>query len=76
MKKGVGSGSISHRYGSGDPDPQQNAKDLQHCLRVQQTQTQKLLPSSWKYDPGCLFRIPGPGSGFFFLPHPGPRFKE
>ncbi len=28
MKKGVG--SISQRYGSGDPDPQQNVTDPQH----------------------------------------------
>jgi hypothetical protein len=44
MKKGVGSGSISHRYGSGDTDPQQNVKDLQHCLKVQQTQVFFPLP--------------------------------
>jgi hypothetical protein len=34
MKKGVGSGAgsgfISQRYGSGDPDPHQNVTDLQH----------------------------------------------
>ncbi len=29
---GVGSGSISQRYGSADPDPQQNVTDPQHCL--------------------------------------------
>jgi|LakMenE01Jun11ns_1017448.scaffolds.fasta_scaffold8876058_1 hypothetical protein len=37
MKKevgsGVGSGSISQRYGSGDPDPHQNVTDPQHCLQ-------------------------------------------
>ncbi len=27
---GVGSGSISQRYGSADPDPHQNVKDPQH----------------------------------------------
>ncbi len=36
MKKGVGSGvgsgSISQRYGSRDPDPHQNITDPQHCL--------------------------------------------
>ncbi len=36
MKKevgsGVGSGSISQRYGSWDPDPHQNVTDPQHCL--------------------------------------------
>jgi hypothetical protein len=30
MKKGVGSGSISQRYGSGDPDPHQNVTDPQN----------------------------------------------
>jgi hypothetical protein len=34
MKKGVGSGSISRRYGSGDPDPHQNVTDPQHCLNM------------------------------------------
>ncbi len=29
LKKGVGSGSISERYGSGDPDPHQNVTDPQ-----------------------------------------------
>jgi hypothetical protein len=27
---GVGSGFISQRYGSGDPDPHQNVRDAQH----------------------------------------------
>jgi hypothetical protein len=31
--KGVESGSISERYGSGDPDPHQNVTDPQHCIR-------------------------------------------
>ncbi len=37
IKKGVGSrvgsgsGSISQRYGSGNPDPRQNVTDPQHC---------------------------------------------
>jgi len=35
VKKGVGSGvrsgSISQRYGSGDPDPHQIVTDPQHC---------------------------------------------
>jgi hypothetical protein len=30
LKKGVGSGFISQRYGSGDPDPHQNVTDPQH----------------------------------------------
>ncbi len=40
LKKGVrtgvgsGSGSISQRYGSGDPDPHQNVTDPQHCFIV------------------------------------------
>ncbi len=28
---GTGSGSVSERYGSADPDPHQNVTDLQHC---------------------------------------------
>jgi hypothetical protein len=34
MKKGVGSVSISQRYGSGDPDPHENVTDPQHCLKL------------------------------------------
>ena len=30
---GVGSGSISQRYGSGDPDPHQNVTDPEHCVK-------------------------------------------
>jgi hypothetical protein len=35
MKKEVGSGSISQRYGSGDPDPHQNVTvpDPQHSFK-------------------------------------------
>ncbi len=29
-----GSGSISQRHGSADPDPHQNVTDLEHCLSV------------------------------------------
>jgi hypothetical protein len=34
LKKGVGSGSgsISQRYGSVDPDPHQKVTDRQHCI--------------------------------------------
>ena len=36
LKNGVGSGSISQRYGSGDPDPHQNVTDphqwSQYCM--------------------------------------------
>ncbi len=32
LKKGVGSASISQRYGSPDPDPHQNVTDPQHWL--------------------------------------------
>ncbi len=31
LKKGVGSGSISQRYGSADPDPHPNVTVPQHC---------------------------------------------
>jgi hypothetical protein len=36
LKKGVGNvyGFISHRYGSGDPDPHQNVTDTQHYGKV------------------------------------------
>ncbi len=30
MKKGVGSGSLSQRYGSANPDPHQNVMVFQH----------------------------------------------
>ncbi len=32
MTKIAGSGSISQRHGSADPDPPQNVMDPQHCL--------------------------------------------
>ncbi len=34
MEKIAGSGSISHRHGSGDPDPYQNVTDPQHWVHV------------------------------------------
>jgi len=34
MTKIAGSGSISQRQGSADPDPQQNVLDPQHCFKV------------------------------------------
>jgi hypothetical protein len=39
MKKGVGSGSISQRYGSGDldPDPHQYATDPQNWCEIKLT---------------------------------------
>jgi hypothetical protein len=46
LKKGVGSGSISQRYGSRDPDPRQNVKDPQHCLAVFGITRLKILKSS------------------------------
>ncbi len=33
MTKIAGSGSISHRHGSADPDPPQNVMDPQHCQK-------------------------------------------
>jgi hypothetical protein len=39
---GVGSRSISQRYGSGDPDPHQNVTDPQHCF-LKSTKTEILL---------------------------------
>jgi hypothetical protein len=34
MTKTKGSGSISQRHGSPDPDPPQNVMDPQHCFEV------------------------------------------
>jgi hypothetical protein len=31
---GAGVGSVSPRYGSADPDPQQNVTDPQHCIKL------------------------------------------
>jgi hypothetical protein len=36
MMKIEGSGSISQRHGSADPDPHQNVMDPQHCLKAVQ----------------------------------------
>jgi hypothetical protein len=33
MTKIAGSGFISQRHGSADPDPHQNVMDMQHCLK-------------------------------------------
>jgi hypothetical protein len=55
MKKGVGSevgsgsGSISQKYGSGDPDPHQNVTDPQHCC---------IFTESFD-DPHCFIADPG-----------------
>jgi hypothetical protein len=32
VRSGSGAGFFSKSYGSGDPDPQQNVTDPQHCL--------------------------------------------
>jgi hypothetical protein len=54
MKKGVGfgvgSGSISQRYGFENPDPHQNVTDPQHCCIVTESFA----------DPHCLSADPGP----------------
>jgi hypothetical protein len=55
LKKGVGcevgfrsgSGSISHRYGSADPDPHQNVTDPQHC-RTNESGIHKTVPVTEK----------------------------
>jgi hypothetical protein len=36
MTKIAGSGSISQRHGSADPDPSQNVMDPQHCLKIKE----------------------------------------
>jgi hypothetical protein len=50
LKKGVGSGFISQKYGSGDPDPHQHVTDPQNCFdnSVMQIFDQDGLPSSLK----------------------------
>jgi hypothetical protein len=49
LKKEVGSGSISQRYGSGDldPDPRQNVTDPQHCF----FQLLRIIPVHFYSDP-------------------------
>jgi hypothetical protein len=47
MKKGVGSGSISKRYGSGDPDPHQNVTDPQHWMHESLPQNVYIIISIW-----------------------------
>jgi hypothetical protein len=34
IASGSGSGSISQRHGSADPDPHQNVMDPQHCIKL------------------------------------------
>jgi hypothetical protein len=51
-KKGVGSGSITQRYGSRDPDPDpyQNATDPQHCSEEPGSSTNliPLVAGAWR----------------------------
>jgi hypothetical protein len=66
MKKGVGSGvgsgsgSISQRYGSEDPDPQQIVMDPQHCLlRLKETMRVSSAPTAVCTRICTLLRSPG-----------------
>ncbi len=60
---GSGSGSISQRYESGDPDPHQNVTDPQHCC---QRTSNSGLPDhlfTWYYvcsDPETFYADPNP----------------
>ncbi len=49
MKKIAGSGSISQRHGSPDPDPHQNVMDPEHCAKEEQTRFKYLLYFSFSF---------------------------
>ncbi len=51
-----GSGSISQRHGSADPDPHQNVMDPEHCFNV------------WSGSGSALWQKAGSGSGSAFKP--------
>jgi hypothetical protein len=57
MTKIAGSGSISQRHGSADPDPPQNVMDPQHCFPY----TVTVLP--YPDSPKVILHI----SGFYVL---------
>jgi hypothetical protein len=41
MTKVAGSGSISERHGSADPDPHQNVMDPEHCLPYKEKKAER-----------------------------------
>jgi hypothetical protein len=45
MTKIEGSGSISQRHGSADPDPPQNIMDPQHCYQYAKIVRKTLIPT-------------------------------
>jgi hypothetical protein len=63
---GSGSRSTSHRHGSADPDPHQNAMDPEHCkqdhlvLRIRDIQVFLLIGY-------CLFHLLQVGHELFFF---------
>jgi hypothetical protein len=58
MTKMAGSGSISQRHGSPNPDPHQNVMDPQHCLPplFYGPRAERVLPPNlfWCAEPSCL----------------------
>jgi hypothetical protein len=53
MTKIAGSGSISQRHGSADPDPPQNVMDPQHCF-VDQAEPNLLFDAPYTKPSGII----------------------
>jgi hypothetical protein len=73
MTKIAGSGSISQRHGSADPDPYQNVMDPQHCMKGFQRDKKPLLEkrvSDEGADP-LLAEVGGPRQPVEDLHQPG-----
>jgi len=49
MTKIAGSGSISLRHGSADPDPPQNVMNPQHCFKLQNIGFNELVQNHVAY---------------------------
>ncbi len=64
MTKTAGSGSISQRHGSADPDPQQNAMDPQHwlCPLKKKRTAPQLAPFTKVHEKHVCHQCCGPGS--------------
>jgi hypothetical protein len=59
---GSGSGSISQRHGSADPDPHQNLMDPEHCLSDYKFKTFNHV--------GNVFHVSGSGYRYNFVVPP------
>ncbi len=55
LKKGVGSGSVSQRYGSADPDPHQNVTRIANTGRSQEVENVGRKHIGWLTS--CLRRV-------------------